>query len=58
MPTALDAVMVLLLTVSYWLLINSLNILQVAKTILTFPVLIFLGIFMIYAIRHREDVSY
>lgn len=58
MPTALDAVMVLILTVSYWLLVNSLNILSAAKTILSFPILVFLGVFMIYAIKHKGDSSY
>jgi len=58
MPTALDGIMVLVLTIGYWLFVNSLNIVTLAKTMLTFPVLVFLGIFLIYSMKNKSDSSY
>jgi len=58
MPTALDGIMVLVLTIGYWLFVNSLNIITLAKTMLTFPVLVFLGIFLIYSMKNKSDSSY
>ena len=54
MPSAFDGTMLLLVSAVYLGLVSTLNILEGVRFMLFMPVPIFLGIFLVYAIQHKN----